>query len=220
MRKDSSSGEKLWNAIDKIDDKYIQEAIMYDGKEKGKYKKRFIKGITAVAAAGMILFVLGITCDDKDSISRSDIEIASKSNLIVSVMAAENEEEVLKKGSKIEVSSMVYSPFLSSVPALPFTFDYDVESKGEITIIVSTREDGNLMKYEISEDGIWNVTESGESLECKPGETLYWRKNMEDYGEKEDYGEIYVDVYEDGICIESRSMRIQNHEDKCFLSLE
>ena len=98
MRKDSSSGEKLWNAIDKIEDKYIQEAIMYDGKEKGKYKKRFIKGITAVAAAGMMLFVLGITCDDQDSISRSDIEIASKSNLIVSVMAAENEEEVLKKG--------------------------------------------------------------------------------------------------------------------------
>lgn len=231
-----TSSEKLWNAIDKIDDKYIEEAIMYDGRKKRRSGKIFMKGITAVAATAMILIVSGIYYDYQNSGSSHDkrdnfnqvsgdnkdkiSDVISKSNLVVSVMAAENDKVFLEEGAEVQVSSIKYSQLMSSVPAMPFTFDYDVESDENVIIRVSTKNDGNLLRYEISDEGIWSVKESGESLECKPGETLYWNRITDDYSERDSYGEIYVDVYEGESCIESKSINIYIDKENYTMSFE
>lgn len=234
--KNDISGEKLWNAIDKVEDKYIQEAIMYNEKNKRKTGKIFIKGIATVAAAAVIMIVSGIFFDSRTNVNdKGDIaskvpdadskdklsDVISKSKLVVSVMASEKDKVFLERGAEVQVSSINYSPAMSSVPAMPFTFDYDADE--DITIRVSTREDGNLMEYEIREDGIWSVKESGKMLECKPGETLYWEKISDGYdvNTKEDtYGEINVEVYNGDSCIESRSINIYFNTDNFSMSFE
>lgn len=234
--KDDKSGEKLWNAIDKIDDKYIEEAVMYNRKNKTKSRKILIKGVATVAAAAMIMLVSGIFFDSKTSVNdKGDVDgkvseadskdkvsdVISKSKLVVSVMASENDKVFLEKGSEIQVTGINYSPAMSSVPAVPFTFDYDADEN--ITIRVSTREDGNLMSYDISEDGIWSVKESGKTLECKPGETLYWEKMSDGFDgntKGDNYGEITVEVYKGDSCIESRNINIYMNTDNFSMSFE
>lgn len=233
--KSDISGEKLWNAIDKIDDKYIDEAIMYNRKNRRKGGKIFIKGIVTVAAAALIMVVSGIFFDSKtdvidrgntagkvsDTYSKDKLsDVISKSDLIVSVMASEKDKVLLEKGEEVHISSINYSPLMSCVPDMPFTFDYHTEEDEDITIRVSTRNDGEMLEYEISEEGIWSVRESGETLECKPGETLYWRKVSDDYDADDNYGEIYVEVYQEKKCIESRSITIYADTDNYSLSFK
>lgn len=233
--KNGISGEKLWNAIDKIDDKYIDEAIMYNGKNRRKSGKIFIKVIATVAAAALIMVVSGIFFDSKTNvIDRGDTvgkesdtyskdklsDVISKSILVVSVMASEKDKVLLEEGAEVHISSINYSPFMSCVPGMPFTFDYYTEEDEDITIRVSTRNDGEMLEYEISEEGIWSVRESGETLECKPGETLYWRKVSDDYNADDNYGEIYVEVYQGKKCIESRSITIYANTDNYSLSFK
>ena len=232
--KNNYNPEKLWNVIDKVDDKYIEEALQFKNevktsdkniskptsKKQGKY---LIKGIAAVAAVIIMIISSGIYYDyynDNDEmkgVTDSGKEhngldaLINKSILTVSIMAAENENLILEEGVEVRINSAEYSPMLSSVPAMPFTFKCENDSNEEVYIRVSTREDGMLMRYEVDSEGIWSCVESGQTLECKSGETLYWKKvsDNEDY---EYYGEINVDVYKGEECMENKCINIYSED--------
>lgn len=224
--KNDFNAEKLWNAIDKTNDKYIEETILFQRKNQKRRRRIVVKGFVTAAAALVVLMVSSIfyhsnhngnvsDTDRQDDKNQKGISaVISKSGLTVSVMAAENENIILEEGAEVRISSINYSPLLSSVPALPLTFDCENESDTEVTIRVATREDGMLMRYEVDSEDIWNCVESGQTMECKAGETLYWRKTDDrTYDDKDCYGKISVSVYRGETCVEDKSINIFSDDD-------
>jgi hypothetical protein len=70
----------------------------------------------------------------------------------------------------VEVGLASYSPFMNSVPGLPFTFGMANGADHALAIRVSV-DGGELLKWDI-ESGV--ITQCGRSVECMNGETLYW----------------------------------------------
>lgn len=70
----------------------------------------------------------------------------------------------------VEVGLASYSPTMSSVPGLPFTFGVADTADEALSIRVSVIE-GELLRWDITSG---KVTRLGENVECKSGETLYW----------------------------------------------
>lgn len=70
----------------------------------------------------------------------------------------------------VEVGLASYSPAMSSVPGLPFTFGVADIADEALSIRVSVIE-GELLRWDIASG---KVTGLGKNVECKSGETLYW----------------------------------------------
>lgn len=65
-----------------------------------------------------------------------------------------------------------YSPLMSSVPGLPFTFDITDESI-EIDSISVHADSGKLLTWD-AQNGDATVNDCGTEYNCSTGETLYW----------------------------------------------
>lgn len=65
-----------------------------------------------------------------------------------------------------------YSPLMSSVPGLPFTFD--ITDKGIEVDGISVRVDGGKLLTWDAQNGDVSVKDCGAQYTCSTGETLYW----------------------------------------------
>lgn len=147
--------EELFESMENIDKKYLEIADKYNPKKK---KKIWVKGLSAVACLALILsFIFG--------------KLFTSTNF-ATVYASE-----LGSDKKLELSDnftqiVEYSITQSSIPALCFNVEMTYEVSG---IFASVSGGGQLLKYKVDEEGTWNVTESGSSLNYAENDTIYWR---------------------------------------------
>lgn len=107
----------------------------------------------------------------------------------------------LKEGKIINLSA--YSPTMSSVPAMPFSFDCKTNEK-KISIYVESDRTGVLQKWDINDEGEWNVREEKQKLKCDLEEIIYWKPTK--LNEKNSI--LTVKIYEGKQCAAVRKIRI------------
>lgn len=105
-----------------------------------------------------------------------------KDNNLSSNYKKDNIATVLAPDVKVLLSS--FSPLTSSVPGLPFTFDFNKSEGGSVTAddMVITVDNGELCTWNM-ETGV--VNSKGRSISCKSGDTLYWSPLISLAGNKE-----------------------------------
>lgn len=191
--------QKLTDSINNLSDQYIEEALdttLRTTPASNTVIQAKIHPIPRklITAAAMLCIGIGIgyaalnvlpnTPPKSGHISKNPASTPDKKSSIFSLLAvtayaaerSDNspEEGILLKENVPTVLSQ-YSPVMSSVPAMPFSFSYQKESTdGEIHFVVSADHLGTLQKYQ-QPGGIWELTEEGASLECKPDEKIYWQ---------------------------------------------
>lgn len=263
---------KLIDSIDQLSDRYIEEALdtpirtAQTSNMKMRSKAR-LSPRKLITAAAMLCIGLGIgyvaqnvlpdTPSMPQQISQKPTSTPNKkssifSPLTVTAYAAErsdNSINTIDEGvSMLENVPIVlseYSPLMSSVPAMPFSFSYQKESvDGEIHFVVRADPLGSLQKYQ-QLSGIWELVEESKSLECKPNEKIYWQpssifysinennldqKHQDIYPSDEEWintdtlksdSIITVEVYEDETLLETQYIGIsyQNYQYTATLKL-
>ena len=195
------NNNKLINSIDQLSDKYIEEAldmpIRTTPTPKAEIRpKKHIFPRKLITAAAMLCIGLGIgyvaqnilpdTPSMPGQVSQKPTSTPDKkssifSPLTVTAYAAERSgnsintiDEGVSMPENVPIVLSEYSPLMSSVPAMPFSFSYEKESvDGEIHFVVRADPLGSLQKYQ-QLSGIWKLVEESKSLECKPNEKIYW----------------------------------------------
>lgn len=147
--------EELFEIMEDIDEKYLEIADTY---KINKKKKNWIKGF---AVAACLALIIGLAFGNLYKTSDFTIVYASE----------------LGSGKKLELSENYtqiaeYSLTQSSIPALCFNVDVSYKAS---KISASLSGTGQLLKYKVDEYGVWNVTESGSSLNYVGDDTIYWR---------------------------------------------
>lgn len=191
--------QKLVNSIEHLSDQYIEEALdtpirtAQTSNMKMRSKARLFPR-KLITAAAMLCIGLGIgyvaqnVLPDIPSmpqqISQKPTSTPNKkssifSPLTVTAYAAERSGNTFDEGTtlpeNIPIVLSEYSPLMSSVPAMPFSFSYQKESvDGEIHFVVKADPLGNLQKYQ-QLGGIWELVGESKSLECKSNEKVYWQ---------------------------------------------
>lgn len=195
--------QKLTDSIEHLSDHYIEEALdtpvqtTQTSKTEIRPKTHIIPR-KLITAAAMLCIGVGIgyvtqnvlpdTSSAPKQISQKPTSTSNrKSNifspLTVTAYAAERSDNSSEEGILLEENVPIvlsqYSPLMSTVPAMPFSFSYQKESTdGEIHFVVSADPLGTLQKYQ-HPDGIWKLKEEGNSLECKPDEKIYWQPSSD-----------------------------------------
>lgn len=240
---------KLIDSIDQLSDRYIEEALdtpirtSQTSNMKMQSKSRLFPR-KLITAAAMLCIGLGIgyvtqnvlpdTPSAPQQISQKPTSTPDKkssifSPLTVTAYAAERSDNTFDEGvtlpENVPIVLSEYSPLMSSVPAMPFSFSYEKESTdGEIHFVVRADPMGSLQKYQ-QLSGIWELAEESKSLECKPDEKIYWQpsSNFQAANPKAIYpsdeewinadtlasdGIITVEVYEDETLLETQYIGI------------
>lgn len=189
--------EQFLESIDQLSDHYIEEALDVSlqkthSSSKFSQQPRYHlppKSITAVAMLCIGLLIIGIVHTGfsghpikmTTSPANSSDSAAGKKNIFSSLKviayAAETTDESSEEGTELENNVPVilskYSPFMSSVPAMPFSFSYSKDSEtDDIHFSISSDEMGILQKYD--QNVYWTLTEENTTLECRPDEKIYW----------------------------------------------
>lgn len=215
--------------LGEIADRYIIEAVNYS-----KPKRRFQKYIGAAALAFLCIcgwmFVLGYNGNfppktgegnpstEQGGSGGKPTDIHGGLSVIAYAAAAEGghekaeEEQGTKLEENVEVFFSEYSPLMSSVPAMPFSFVYNGT---EVKIKVSASA-GRLRKYEIDREGVWHVSEENKVLYCKSGEKIYWEPAKS--GQRESV--LTVEAFQDNILLEKKEISIKWNEDTlCYTAV-
>ena len=109
----------------------------------------------------------------------------------------------------VEVLLATYSPLMSSVPGLPFTFDVE---NGDYAIKV-TVNNGQLCKWN-QQTGV--VTNYGNEIICSKGETLYWTPFDTDVKRIESTAIITVSAMEDNKVVGKQDIFVTVTDDYCY----
>lgn len=197
--------QKLTDSIEHLSDRYIEEALdtpiqkIQTSNRKAQSKNHLFPR-KLITAAAMVCIGVGIgyvtqnllpaTPSTSGQISQKPTFNPNKpdkknsifSPLTVTAYAAERSDNTLNTTDEgitlpenVPIVLSQYSPLMSSVPAMPFSFSYQKEDvKGEIHFVVSADPLGSLQKYQ-HPGGIWELTEEAKSLKCKPDEKIYWQ---------------------------------------------
>lgn len=190
---------KLIDSIDQLSDRYIEEALdtpirIAQTSNMKMRSKAHLFPRKLITAAAMLCIGLGIgyvtqnvlpdTPSAPQQISQKPTSTPNKkssifSPLTVTAYAAERSDNTFDEGitlpENVPIILSEYSPLMSSVPAMPFSFSYEKESTdGEIHFVVRADPMGSLQKYQ-QLSGIWELAEESKSLECKPNEKIYWQ---------------------------------------------
>ena len=83
------------------------------------------------------------------------------------------QEITLEEGKVVSLAE--YAPWMSSVPAMPFSFYYDAKDPDCVSIEIETDENGILQEYTVNEEGEWNGEGYGSKMSCASGDTVYWK---------------------------------------------
>lgn len=202
------SDVKWTDRIGEISDQYIEEALEHSVVRVGR--KRFCR--IAVAAAAIFCLFLGLGAYG----ARQQKSSLETSFLTVVACAADGSSEG-SKGKEMELREEVamefaeYAPWMSSVPAMPFSFFYDAKGK-EAVIKVTATSPGDLAKYEVRNGELWEMEQRGKVQELKSGEDVYWISD----GKK---GGITVEVFVDGKCVEKKYIAITINEEGYFTAV-
>lgn len=186
---------KLTESIGQLSDHFIEEVLETPVKQKKKKDSNFSSfhiphQLTAAIAMlcisiGIIFAVQYIIPDylPEVNINSQKFSASLKQNGIFSsfsviAYAAEKPEGSTEKSIILEenVPTILsqYSPLMSSVPAMPFSFSYHGEAAAKnIHFVISSDNKGILQKYKQSD--IWDLVEEGFSLQCKNNEKIYWK---------------------------------------------
>lgn len=197
--------QKLTDSIEHLSDHYIEEALDTPIWKKQTsnnkiHSKNHLFPRKLITAAAMVCIGVGIgyvtqnllptTPSTSGQINQKPTNTPNKTNkkssifspLTVTAYAAERSDTTLNTldegitlPENVPIVLSQYSPLMSSVPAMPFSFSYQKEDvEGEIHFVVSADPLGSLQKYQ-HPGGIWKLTEEAKSLKCKPDEKIYWQ---------------------------------------------
>lgn len=202
--------------------------LKLDSNKSYRRKRRIMKKIFIPIAATLALAVLFYIklLNDQEPILNNDAIIQSENSIktdveakfngfILTAYAAEKENSYLATDYKENSIATVlttqakvllakYSPLLSSVPGLPFTFDLNINDNNalEVDNISVATDSGELLTWDTA-SGV--VTNNGISLNCQPGDTLYWtpfitneNANLEDSYKAGEETHITVTAMKDG----------------------
>lgn len=104
----------------------------------------------------------------------------------------------------ITVSFENYSPLMSSVPQMPFQFDYKDDNDVEISL--SADKNGMLSIWNVDNLGSWSCTKSAKELSCKSGDTIYWQQT--DSAQKDSTYEITATAIKNGKSLDKKIIHI------------
>ncbi len=202
------SNIKWADRIGEISDKYIEEAL-----ESSPVRLRKKRGYRiAVAAAAVLCLFLGL-----GAYGASSRKSSPETSFLTVVAYAADGSGGESKGEKLELKEEVamefaeYAPWMSNVPAMPFSFFYDVKGK-EAVIKVTATSPGSLAKYEVCDEGTWEVEQRGKTQEVKSGEDVYWISDGQEGG-------IKVEVFVDSKCVEKKYIAIAVNEKGYFTAV-
>lgn len=189
--------KKIFLAIHDIDDKFIEEAAPTKiSRKKTKPVKRTMRiwRVASVAACAAVIFATMFIIAQHNELPWSS-PVPNESNqistntpnvkdypkftgFVLTAYAAEEKGQILTANfltdtaptvlePDVEILLATYTPAMSSVPGLPFTFDITDDSYAmQISV-----DKGTLYKWDI-QSGV--VSECGNTTVCAKGETLYW----------------------------------------------
>ena len=126
---------------------------------------------------------------------------------VIAYAAAAEGEQKEEKGTKLEEDVEVffseYSPAMSNVPDMPFSFEYSGD--GKVVEIKVSASVGMLRKYKTDENAAWHVSEESKVLNCKSGEKIYW-KPAESEQKK---SVLTIEVFLDNVLQEKKEISIK-----------
>ena len=103
-----------------------------------------------------------------------------------------------------------YSLLDSKIPALMFHIDYPAN---DVTYRV-TASAGQLLKYDVSEEGIWDVTANGTELEYGKDENVFWKPA----GKLDAEVQIAIEVLKDDKVIGNQKVIIEENDKPAFVA--
>lgn len=209
--------DKLIEAFGGISDNYIEEAL-----ETHEWKKKNYRKILGMVALLCIVFGTYFWNDDSYQFGETEKKTSEKqesilASLKVTVYAAESKgtikerEVVLKEGNPVLLSK--YNLCMSSVPAMPFCFNYK-GTEEKIRMHVFTDKQGILQKWEVINGEIWEKQEESYSLECESGEKVYWQPKK--ITEKESV--ITIEVYLGEKCVKTQYIIIKQDKEGNYMA--
>lgn len=207
------SQDKWTDGIGEIADSYILEAINYSKQKKksrGYIRVAAIIFVCICASVSVLVYRENLSTEDGQDISSvKEEENAGALSVIAyaaTVEPGQGEEKGTKLEEDVEVHFSEYSPYMSHIPAMPFSFEYSGRGK-EVEIKVST-DPGILQKYEVDENSAWHISEQSEVLYCKSGEKIYWSPT--EGGQKKSV--LTVEVFLDNVLQEKKEISIKGDE--------
>lgn len=222
--------DKWMDGIGDIADHYILEAVNYSGRNR---KRRKYVGAAAVVflcicmSVSVSLYRWNAQRGEQREISMGQKDTGSKKysghrtgglSVIAYAAAAEGEENKGEEGTaleeNVEVSFSEYSPLMSSVPDMPFSFEYSGDREAvEIKVSASS---GILRKYKVDGNAAWHVSEESQELNCKSGEKIYWGSTKDKLNEST----LTVEVFQDNVSLEKKEILIKWDEDAfCYTAM-
>ncbi|MDE6853037.1 MAG: hypothetical protein K2J67_11250 [Lachnospiraceae bacterium] len=211
--------KKLTESIDHLSNRYIEEAMDAPVPTSQEPKTNLLSRVHSlsrqqIAAVAMVCIGIGIgytvqyVLPDDTSIYVAEKPTTTPKNkngifssLTVTAYAAERSDSSPEEGVSLEenVPTILsqYSPLMSSVPAMPFSFSFQDETASEdIHFTVSANTGGILQKYQQS-DGIWEITEEDYCLTCEPDEKIYWQPLIDSPSSNKINQDEQIDVEQD-----------------------
>lgn len=222
--------DKWMDGIGDIADRYILEAVNYSGRNR---KRRKYVGAAAVVFLCICMSVSaslyrwnaqrgeqrGTAMGQKDTGGEKHSGHRTGGlSVIAYAAAAEGEENKGEEGTaleeNVEVSFSEYSPLMSSVPDMPFSFAYSGNGKAvEIKVSASS---GMLRKYKVDGNAAWHVSEESRELNCKSGEKIYWGSTKDKINEST----LAIEVFQDDVSLEKKEILIKWDEDAfCYTAM-
>lgn len=167
-----------------------------------KKRKKKVWTNYAKVAACLCIFLTGVALLFGSEMSKEHIP-ASK----ITVYAKEKNAGNMTKLTKESAIIAEYSPLSSSIPALMFHIEYP---KQDVKYRISVSGEGELLKYEVSEDGIWSVVAQGKKMVYKKGEDIYF--NLPYNMSKQT--QIAIEILEDNKIIDNRNVLVEENKKK------
>lgn len=191
--------EDLIYSFQAIDDEMIEQV---DNLRRQRQRNKNIWMKWTVAAACLCLVLIGM-------VAFRGNEFLDKGKLTtpITVYAAEagNEDNMVELTDKSAIIAE-YNMTSSSTPALTFDIDYP---RNGVTYRLNVSGGGKLVKYDISDEGIWSVIANGTELEYNKEEHIYWIPS----GKLESKAEIEIEIIEDEEVIEQLKVIIEENQE-------
>jgi hypothetical protein len=182
LKADSGLEDRLRRKILSIDDREYATGGL-------SFKRQFVTLAMTCAVVLVIVFGIPFVPDVRNTAPREGADTPADkvpvfSGFVLTVYAADNTDSVLsptydRDTTPVELTPDAeillpeYSPFMSSVPGLPFTIGYREAGENEAAAdsININVDNGEILTWDRKGGTVEN---KGKSYSCKAGETIYW----------------------------------------------